>query len=430
MKRRDFVKLCGGLGLAASLPDLLMSRAMAADATPYTGLALITIKASGGWDHSFFCDPRENPSINHWASTSKAGLAGNLRFAPVAENAEFFNKYYDRMLVINGVDLQTNGHDSASMAHHTGTLSGLPTSNTLFAAVNGVGLPMPWLRDGGETGTQILQPYTNLPTLDQIRQLANPNSLSSTRLYHRQSDLAIIESFRTARLQAQQSAAGTLPFTGRKLDQLLAANGSRALMSSLAAALPDSIDTLDLKGEKVGLVSPVHRFLIAIQAGVCATASMLTTAGFDTHSNHDAIHPNSLKQLTRTVDYLWTKAEAMGIADRLVVHLSSDVGRTPGYNANNGKDHWSLGSTVIMMKNQPWTNRVVGISGPNHEKVAIDPLTLQAKTTGVQLRMAHVHQALRSILGVDPQQALALRYPFSEPDIGLLNPSYSSPLQV
>ena len=48
--------------------------------------------------------------INHWAENNEIQQAGNIPFAPFANNAAFFEKYHDRMLVINGVDAQTNSH--------------------------------------------------------------------------------------------------------------------------------------------------------------------------------------------------------------------------------------------------------------------------------------------------------------------------------
>jgi hypothetical protein len=429
MKRRDFLKRFAGAGLAVAAPALGWREASAA-VEPYVGPALITVFAPGGWDHSSFCDPRQNPAVNHWANTAPAGSAGNLRYAPMAENAEFFAKHYQRMLVINGIDLQTNGHDAASLTQNTGSLSGLPMTNALFAAVKGAGLPMPWLIDGGETANQGVQPFTRVPSDTQMRQLANPNQKDATRLFFRQSDISIIEKYRRERLELLRSAPAALPYTLRKLNELEEARTSRGLMDQLAAALPATIDTLDLKGGSDAKISTVHRILVAIKSGICVTASLGVRGGFDTHSAHDVNHAASLTELTRTLDYLWTKAEEMGIADRLVVHVTSDVGRTPYYNANDGKDHWSLGSSVIMMNNQPWTNRVVGLSGPEHQKVNIHPDTLLEDANGVRLQTAHVHRALRTLLGI-AGEPLALKFDFRAPEIGgFFDPAQASPIAV
>ena len=50
------------------------------------------------------------PVINHWAESDEVRQIGRIRYAPFASNEAFFRKYHRRMLVINGVDAQTNSH--------------------------------------------------------------------------------------------------------------------------------------------------------------------------------------------------------------------------------------------------------------------------------------------------------------------------------
>ena len=427
MNRRDFMKLVGGLSMAGAWSGFHQTPAQAAQ--PFSELALITIYASGGWDHSYFCDPRNNPTINHWATSASAGSAGNLRYAPVAENQEFFEKYFQHMLVINGIDLETNGHEGAELVQHSGGLSGFPILNALYGAIKGAGLPLTWLLDSSTTANLSIQSYTHLPSERQMRQLTDTNRRDDSREFFRTSDIKIIDKFRLERLSAQLLADKTLPYMHRKMEQLYQARTGRDLMDRLAMELPASFDTLDLKGGSEAKISKLHRTLVAIKAGVCVTANIRTNNGFDSHSDHDANHDQSLRELTRTLDYLWTKAEVLGIDERLVVHVTSDVGRTPFYNDNAGKDHWSSGSTIIMMKNQNWTNRVVGLSGPEHEKTKINPVTLQEDSAGVTLKSAHVHRALRKILGID-KHPLSQKFSCIEPEIDMFNASISSPVNV
>ena len=79
---------------------------------------------------------------------------------------------------------------------------------------------------------------------------------------------------------------------------------------------------------------------------------------------------------------MWDYAETHGVADRLVVVMGSDFGRTNSYNAAAGKDHWPYGSYVIMEKNQRWTGRVVGETDELHFPYRIDPHTLRRDETG------------------------------------------------
>ena len=113
------------------------------------------------------------------------------------------------------------------------------------------------------------------------------------------------------------------------------------------------------------------------------------------------------------MDYLWDYAEQHGVADRMVVVLGSDFGRTNFYNSQNGKDHWPIGSYVIMEKGQRWTNRVVGETDGLHFAQRINPRTLQRNdTNGTIIYPKHVHKALRRYLGIEDSLG-AQRFPFN-----------------
>ncbi|MDB0051888.1 DUF1501 domain-containing protein, partial [Gammaproteobacteria bacterium] len=122
---------------------------------------------------------------------------------------------------------------------------------------------------------------------------------------------------------------------------------------------------------------------------------------FDTHSNHDATHEKYLSDALSGIDYLWELAEKTGIADNLVVIVSSDFGRTPYYNLDGGKDHWPIGSTMIMEKNAGYTNRVVGQTDEIQNALRINPSSLAVDNfEGIYLNTAHIQLALREYLGL------------------------------
>ena len=104
-----------------------------------------------------------------------------------------------------------------------------------------------------------------------------------------------------------------------------------------------------------------------------AVSADLFLGGFDTHANHDPEHNWLLGNLTDSVDFLWEYAETHEVADRLVVVMGSDFGRTNHYNVDEGKDHWPIGSVIVMEKNQSWTNRVVGETDALHFAYKINP---------------------------------------------------------
>ena len=133
-----------------------------------------------------------------------------------------------------------------------------------------------------------------------------------------------------------------------------------------------------------------------------AVSADLWLGGFDTHANNDPEQEWLTANLTDSVDYLWDYAEAHGVADRLVVVMGSDFGRTNFYNAADGKDHWPYGSYIVMEKNQRWTGRVVGETDELHFPYRIDPRTLRRdETAGTLIYPKHVHKALRRYLDIE-----------------------------
>ena len=100
MNRRSFVK---GILAISAMPGFRLPLAQAAN---YRGKLFVFVQADGGWDPTSFCDPKANPSgeptINHWTEKAEIGQAGNIHYAPFGNNRAFFEKYYQRMLVVNG----------------------------------------------------------------------------------------------------------------------------------------------------------------------------------------------------------------------------------------------------------------------------------------------------------------------------------------
>ena len=112
--------------------------------------------------------------------------------------------------------------------------------------------------------------------------------------------------------------------------------------------------------------------------------------------------------------YLWDYAEEHGVADRMVVVLGSDFGRTNFYNAVDGKDHWPIGSFIVMEKNQRWTGRAVGETDGLHFAQRINPRTLRHDDrNGTIIYPKHVHKALRRYLGIERTPGGTERFPFN-----------------
>ena len=421
MRRRILLK--GLLAAAVVAPGF---RLPLVDAAGHQGKLFVFVQADGGWDPTSFCDPKTNtpsePIINHWAQHDDIRQAGNIAYAPFAHNATFFEKYHQRMLVINGVDSQTNSHTVGIVHNWSGrTAEGYPTLSALLAAHYAPALPVPYLSFGGFSVTAGITRFTRINEAQLLKTIAHPTVKvwnTSQRIIS-DADWASLESARAATAERRAAMPHLLPDERRHLAFYRSAFTTEGLADYAAAIPPD--DQLEEWQKTPGnftrsLGSSLRRqaqlTVLAFKTGVAVSAD-LWLGGFDTHANNDPEQEWLTANLTDSVDYLWDYAETHGVADRMVVVMGSDFARTNSYNAANGKDHWPYGSYVIMEKNQRWTGRMVGETDELHFPYRIDPRTLRRdEMGGTLIYPKHVHKALRRYLGIE-HTAGARRFPFN-----------------
>ena len=426
MRRRTLLK---GLTAAAAggIAGFRLPLAAAAD---HAGKFFAFVQADGGWDPTSFCDPKTNvagePEINHWAREGEIRQSGNLRYAPFARNAAFFEKYHGRMLVVNGVDAQTNSHTVGVVHNWSGRNSeGYPSMTALLAARYAPDGAVPYLSFGGFSATGGVARFTRMYGADEILSIAYPNRdpwADDGGGYLLAADWELIAQRRAEKMARLTSAPGLLPraVRNRRHHQSSLAPGAVEGLKRFADALP-SEDEFQQPEEYTSRVTgnysnelrrQAQLAVLAFKTGAGVSAD-LYLGSFDTHRAHDADHEWLLGALTDSVDFLWDYAEQHGVADRLVVVIGSDFGRTNHYNAEGGKDHWPIGSYVVMEKNQPWTNRVVGETDGLHFAQKINPRTLRRDdANGTIIYPKHFHKALRRYLGIEDSPG-ARRFPFN-----------------
>lgn len=405
MKRRDFLKATAAASLFASFPGLLKA------STDYTGNFIVTILARGGWDPTSFCDPKMNVAgervINNWAASNSTQSAGNINYAPFADNDAFFQAHYQKMLVINGVDVKSNSHSIGQQNNMTGIKDdGYPSLAAVFAASNKTQQLMPWLVTSGPRSGKLLAPSTiaSSGALNTLRRLADTNRYRTdqTTTYLQTDELDLVRQFRRERSTKAAADMAQLSKQRSQYNSYLASSYSDGSFEQFLSLLENA----DTKGYDVGVrnFGQAASTMAAFKAGISLSAD-ISVGSFDTHSNHDTRHATALTRLTQTVDLLWYMAEQYEIADRLVVHLVSDFGRTNRYNNGDGKDHWSITSSIIMSNNLAWGNRVVGVTDEAHFAEKIDFGTLKQDANGSNIEPRHVMTALRQYMEVDNSAA-------------------------
>lgn len=417
--RRQFIQQLAWASGIAAWPGLTASSLAQ---TAFTGKLLVTVQFNGAWDVTSFCDPKTNtagePEINHWARSADIRTAGNLRYAPWGSNHNFFQKHFRKMQVINGVDFQTNAHNTGETTAWSGRISqGYPSLTALYAAAKAPDLALAYLALGGWGNTENIITGARISSPADLKGLLYPNlgNGGGSSTFISNSDLNRIRALQAADMQ-QMPVNGVLPkdlANRRNFENAVTASKG---LEALAALIPDNDKIEPLVGR--GHMSPsslrqqAQLAVLAFKSGLTVSADLNET-GFDTHANHDRDHESLLATALDAVDFLWSYAEEQGVADRLVVVMGSDFSRTPYYNAGQGKDHWPIGSYVIMEKNAGYTNRMVGITDAVHNAYKVNPASLaRDDSNGILINSNHVHKALRRYLGIE-NSAVAGLFPFT-----------------
>lgn len=433
MDRRQFLKLSAALGSTAALPYSLHLNAQQVN---YEGKFLVTIQAQGAWDTASFCDPKMNVAgeldINNWANSNEIQTAGNIQYAPFADNQAFFDKYHRDMMVINGIDYQTNSHTAGETHAWSGRISaGFPTLTSLFALQNGDSLPLAYVNNGGYGETAGLTRYTRLESSGALDRIINPNQLQWDKHtnYINPDQWDLVSQYQQSREQLVNGMATVSDKMKHGRIGYRQAIENSSLMGQFGNAV-ENAGTLEEPTEGQfwnSLNLQAQLAALAMSSGVCVAADLII-GGYDTHQNHDTDQSTVLTQLTQGIDKLWEYAELYGIADRLIVVIGSDFSRTPHYNDDNGKDHWPVGSMIIMEKNTSWGNRMVGATDGGLFNKKINPNTLEVdEANGSSIYPKHVMDSFRGYLGLNEMTETTL-FPFNNSEsFDFFNANKSTP---
>jgi len=429
MKRRELLKMMAMSASSVGMP--LLAKPLFAQSSQYTGPLFLTLQVSGAWDVSSFCDPKTNisgaPEINRWSQTAGIQQAGNIPYAPFGNNNALFEKYHRDMLIINGVDTQTNAHSVGILHNWSGRNAvGYPSLPALFSATYAPNLPLSYINFGGYANSAGLVRYSRLNGIDNLGELLIPNvaDIDKSKSYRNVSDMEKISALQQQRLDRLSNNETLLPRQRNNAAAYAAALNNGADLETFANTLL-GVDSFQEEVEVGGtgssdLLTQIQLSVLAFSAGVACSGD-LYVKGFDTHNDHDQDHEPRLAHLADAIDYLWTYAEERGVADRLTLMIASDFARTPYYNSTDGKDHWPIGSVICMKKEASWGNRVVGSTDSAQAALALNPSTLVQDNNGVIIQPGHIHKALRTELGLD---GAGFAFPFElTDDLDIFNPA-------
>jgi len=427
MLRRNFLKYTSVVAAMALFPNTLQ-------ANVGDNPLWVFVQASGGWDPTSFCDPKgfleeeldsnDNPTsaamnrsyANVDIATSTSASA--IKYAPVRglddnnvdyEFSTFFDKFGAELLVVNGIDTQTNGHDSGRRYMMSGKLSeGYPALSALVAGISNPASPLAFITAGGYDETFGVVAGTRLSNMNAINELAFVNRYNDDNNYFHDDDFNRIKAANEARTNRTIANQGLESIIKLAKQYGLAHSGSNEL-KKLVEFLPDDVNT---HPDRNNQVFSQGRFAMAgYKAGLTASVN-INFGSFDTHGNHDATHIPRLARLLKGVDLLKQEAENQGISDNVIFVIGSEFGRTPGYNSGNGKDHWSVSSMMFMGKGITG-GRVVGASTHRHDALKVNPTTLAVDENGINITYAHINKAMRKLAKIEDNQLLTQYYPLA-----------------
>src|SRR4051794_8187165 len=394
--RRDFLKLCGLVGLGLACPGGLTSLLRAAgtkdETAPYEGPYYVVFTASGGWDTTYLMDPKGVGGINRLYQQGDILTHGAHKYAPNAKHAakggmsneDFYKEFGRELLVLNGLDYSVNNHSPGQRYMATGKLDSLayPTFAALVAACKGPACPLSFLTFGNYSATGNVVAMSRVPYLPSLQRIANADAIDGNvrSQYHDKFALDRIEDA----LREGNTAHATeprLPRAERADNMLYAAQINSKALERVTQYIPKT-------SPKERMSQQAEIALASFKAGVCVSAN-LTISQFDSHANNDVDQMKLIPEFLAGIAYTLRRAEALGIRERLVVVVQSEMGRTPDYNGGNGKDHWSIGS-VMFLGPGIRGDRVLGATDEKQFAVPFNPKTLACdkgdSTAGVRVR--------------------------------------------
>jgi hypothetical protein len=402
--RRDFLKLCGlaGLGLACPGGRNALFADEKKETPPYAGPYYVVFNASGGWDTTYLMDPKGVGGINRLYNEGDILTQGAHKFAPTAKhikegvsNEEFYKEFGNELLVLNGIDYSVNNHTPGARYMATGKLDSLayPTFAALVAACKGPACPLSYLTFGNYSATGNLVAMSRVPYLPSLSRIANADSVEGNikSPYHSDFALSRIENA-LAEVHDARGEMPRLPRQERAENMLYAAQVNSKALQRVTPYIPAKIP-------KERLSQQAEIALACFKAGVCVSAN-LTIGQFDSHANNDVDQMKLIPEFLAGVAHFVRRAGELGIREKLVVIIQSEMGRTPNYNAGNGKDHWSIGSIMFMGPGIKG-NRVLGATDEKQYLVPLNPQTLAIdKEKGIRVRPEHIHESLRQYAGI------------------------------
>jgi uncharacterized protein (DUF1501 family) len=398
--------LLGGALGGGLLAGLGVPRARAAD-----DRYLLVYWHQGGWDPAFVFDPHFESDIIHRGDTTERGTAGELTFGDAVSRPSvrsFFERWGERSAIVNGISVGSIAHDVCTRALLTGARSpdaadlatrlSVATGSTLGAPYGVISGP----RFPGAHG-EVVVPINDV--LGDILAGRIPTARDAT-------DEAKIQAWLAEELDALPEAVRAQTRVAQYADGLARLPTLQAWAAG--ATVPAAPTEAERLAIAVGLLSDGLSRAVAVQG------SLPQQAQWDSHQvndrSQDLCFENAFSGLVTLMGLLDSAAAPGGgvLADRTLVLVLSEMGRTPVLNASLGKDHWPWTSALLIGAGVAG-GRSLGGTDAGMAGMGVDPETGDAIEGGEPLTPPAFAAGILEQFDVDPESEYPGVTPFRGP---------------
>jgi uncharacterized protein (DUF1501 family) len=393
--RRDFLRV-GALGLGSlTLPALLSARATAAAAgRPVKDTAVVWLWLGGGATHVETFDPKmtapsEYRSVTGEVPTSIPGvsLGGTLpRIASVADKMAFVRSFaHTNSGHGGGTHYVMTGYDNRMIDN--GGVPSRPSLGSIMSRVRGASHPVTgiptYVRIGNITAGGPAFLGTAYGPFDQDGQARKSMSLAlpAERLNNRRDLLSSLDSI-NRNIDASGAVEGMQKFEQQAFNLVF---GSASEAFDIRKEDPKTIERY---GQGLGAQMLAARRLCESGCGFVT----VSYGGWDMHGQIANGMKSRSPQLDQAVSAFVSDVHERGLAERILLVITGEFGRTPRVNRNAGRDHWAPLSTLALAGGGLKMGQVVGDSAPKVDVPKTTPVTPQ----DLMATIFHV-------LGIDPQ---------------------------
>ncbi len=407
LSRRDLLR-AAGVG-AVGLSGLPASRrALAAEPVDRR---FVFVFAYGGWDPSrILAGPHGLDAMDVEADATAVtdGPVGWVDHPERPSVREFFLGFGDRVLVLDGLEIDSVSHNSSVRLALTGATGGANADwATRLAAAGADRFPLPHVVVRGPSLPGALAPMvTRVGAGAGLEQLLDGRVLSSWEGVGEGPSAAARSRVDAFVQRATEGRAAMLAGTpaADSYGALAEAQGRARWLEALGPDLSWPAD--DGMNGQVDLALD----LLELGAARCVTLGADTMV-WDTHSYNDLDQSRLFEELfgglVRLQQGLAERAGSAGsLADETVVVVMSEMGRTPRLNGAQGKDHWPASSALLFGAGVRG-GQVVGAYDEGVRGVRIDPDDLSVDEGGIRLDPRVLGATLLALGGEEDAESLA-----------------------